>query len=62
MTNTICVTKSQLESLKQISNLILEERYHNLFEGEDGGRLDEELQSDLEEIINSVKNNIKRRR
>tara|TARA_R100000808_G_C2075729_1_gene101484 strand:+ start:261 stop:449 length:189 start_codon:yes stop_codon:yes gene_type:complete len=62
MTNTICVTKSQLESLKQISNLILEERYHNLFEGEDGGRLDEELQSDLEEIINSVKNNIKRRK
>ena len=62
MANTICVTKSQLESLKQISNLILEERYHNLFEGEDGGRLDEELQSDLEEIINSVKNNIKRRK
>jgi len=62
MTNTICVTKSQLESLKQISNLILEERYQNLFEGEDGGRLDEELQSDLEEIINSVKNNIKRRK
>jgi len=62
MTNTICVTKSQLESLRQISNLILEERYHNLFEGEDGGRLDEELQSDLEEIINSVKNNIKRRK
>ena len=62
MANTICVTKSQLESLKQISNLILEERYQNLFEGEDGGRLDEELQSDLEEIINSVKNNIKRRK
>jgi len=62
MTNIICVTKSQLESLKQISNLILEERYQNLFEGEDGGRLDEELQSDLEEIINSVKNNIKRRK
>jgi hypothetical protein len=62
MTNVICVTKSQLESLKQISNLILEEKYHNLFEGEDGGRLDEELQSDLEEIINSVKSNIKRRK
>ena len=62
MANTICVTKSQLESLKQISNLILDERYQNLFAGEDGGRLDEELQSDLEEIINSVKNNIKRRK
>ena len=52
---TVEITKEQLESLKQISGLIVEERYHNLFEGEDGGKLDEELNEDLDNVINSAK-------